>query len=78
MATTGSPGSQTILDAALDIFRMRQYFDVVVRARDMAAALRKDTTFLRTVRRGLLPLPSDRRPVAEHSSGRCPALRPRR
>ena len=76
MATTGSPGSQTILDAALDIFRMRQYFDVVVRARDMAAALRKDTTFLRTVRRGLLPLPSDRRPAAEHIFGPLPGTAP--
>jgi len=63
MATTGSPPSHSILDAALDIFRMRQYFDVIVRARDVAAALRKDATFLHTVRRGLLPLPSDRRPA---------------
>ena len=47
------------LDAALDIFRMRQYFDVIVGARDVAAAIRKDVRFLDTVRRGLVSLPSD-------------------
>ncbi|HET9081893.1 MAG TPA: patatin-like phospholipase family protein [Trebonia sp.] len=76
MATTGSPDSQTILDAALDVFRMRQYFDVVVRARDTVAALRKDATFLRTVRRGLLPLPSDRRRAAGHVFGPLPGAAP--
>jgi hypothetical protein len=76
MSTTGSPGSQTILDSALDIFRMRQHFDVVVRAHDMVAALRKDATFLHTVRRGLLPLPSDRRPAADHVFGPLPGTTP--
>ena len=50
------------LDVALDVFRMRQYFDVVVRARDVAAAATRDLRFVSTVRRGLLPLPFDRRP----------------
>jgi len=63
MATTDGRGSHSALDAALDIFRMRQYFDVVVRARDVATGIRKDATFLDTVRRGFLPLPFDRRPV---------------
>ncbi len=63
MAITDSSRSQSALDAALDIFRMRQYFDVVVRARDVANAVRKDAAFLDTVRRGLLPLPFDRRPA---------------
>ncbi len=58
----GQPG-RSALDAALDVFRMRQYFDVIVRARDVAAAIRKDATFLDTVRRGFLPLPFDRRPA---------------
>ncbi len=58
----GQPG-RSALDAALDVFRMRQYFDVIVRARDVAAAIRKDATFLDTVRRGFLPLPLDRRPA---------------
>ena len=42
---------------------MRQYFDVVVRARDVASAVRKDAGFLDTVRRGFLPLPVDRHPA---------------
>jgi len=62
MATTDGRRSQSALDAALDIFRMRQYFNVIVRARDVATAIRKDATFLDTVRRGMLPLPFDRRP----------------
>jgi len=33
MATTGSRPSHSALDAALDIFRVRQYFNVIVRAR---------------------------------------------
>ena len=62
MATTDAERSQTALDAGLDIFRVRQYFDVVVRARDVATAMGKDWTFLGAVRRGMLPLPFDRRP----------------
>lgn len=51
-----------MLDAPLDIFRLRQYFDVLVRARDVADGVRADAAFLRRVRRGLLPLPLDRHP----------------
>ena len=74
MATTESQRSDSALDhsaldAALDVFRMRQYFDVIVRARDMATAIRKDATFLDTVRRGFLPLPFDRRPAPGHVFG---------
>ena len=58
----GQPG-RSALDAALDIFRMRQYFNVVVRARDVVTAVRRDGAFLGTVRRGLRPLPFDRRPA---------------
>lgn len=50
------------LDVALDVFRMRQFFNVVVRARDVASAATRDARFVSTVRRGLLPLPFDRRP----------------
>jgi NTE family protein len=63
MVTTTDQPSHSALDAALDIFRVRQYFNVVVRARDVATAVRKDATFLQTVRRGMLPLPYDRRPA---------------
>ena len=48
---------------------MRQYFDVCVRARDVATAIRKDATFLDTVRRGFLPLPFDRQPAPAHVFG---------
>lgn len=49
------------LDLALDVFRMRQYFDVVARTRDVASGVLRDVRFVDTVRRGLVPLPSDRR-----------------
>jgi NTE family protein len=49
------------LDLALDIFRMRQYFNSPVRARDVVAAVAEDVGFLGSVRRGLVPLPFDRR-----------------
>jgi hypothetical protein len=68
----GQPG-HSALDAALDIFRVRQYFDVVVRARDVVMAIRRDGAFLGTVRRGLRPLPFDRQPAPGPYSGRCAA-----
>jgi NTE family protein len=64
MASTDRQRGHSALDAALDIFRVRQYFNVIVRARDAITAVRADTAFLDTVRRGLLPLPSDRQPAA--------------
>ena len=63
MATIGGRRSFSVLDAALDIFRVRQYFNVAVRARDVAAATGKDARFLHTVRRAMLPLPFDRWPA---------------
>ena len=69
MVTVGGQPGHSALDAALDVFRMRQYFDVIVRARDVAAAIRKDAMFLDTVRRGFLPLPFDRRPAPGHVFG---------
>ena len=61
MTTSDRARDRSPLDVALDVFRMRQYFDVVVRARDVASAATRDLRFVRTVRRGLLPLPFDRR-----------------
>jgi hypothetical protein len=77
MAATGGRRGHSALDAALDIFRVRQYFNVIVRARDVLTAAREDTAFLDTVRRGLLPLPSDASPQRSPSSGRRAGL-PRR
>ncbi len=77
MVSTDSQRVNTGLDAALDIFRIRQYFDVLVRARDVGTALRKDASFLDAVRRGILPLPFDRRPapgqIFEPLQGAVPA-----
>ena len=64
MTSTDRQRGHSALDSALDIFRVRQYFNVIVRARDAITAVRADTVFLDTVRRGLLPLPSDRQPAA--------------
>ncbi len=63
VATTGSR-YRGALGAALDIFRVRQYFNVVVGARDVARAVRADARFLDTVRRGIVPLPPGRQPAA--------------
>ena len=77
MATTDSQHRPSALDAALDVFRMRQYFNVIVGARDVARAVRSDARFLRTVRRGFVPLPLDRWPapgrVFEPMDGPAPA-----
>jgi NTE family protein len=75
-ATTASGPSRSALDAVLDIFRVRQYFNVVVGAREVAAAIRKDATFLATVRRGMLPLPFDPRPAPGQVFGPLPGAAP--
>jgi NTE family protein len=51
-----------MLGPVLDVFRLRQYFDVVVRARDVFDGLRDDAGFLDDARRALVPLPVDRWP----------------
>ena len=55
--------NRSALDAVLDIHRIRQYFNVLVRGRDVATAIRKDAGFLDVIRRGVLPLPFDRQPA---------------
>ncbi|HXZ69281.1 MAG TPA: hypothetical protein VEH31_00235, partial [Streptosporangiaceae bacterium] len=76
MVTTGDTRSHGALDAALDIFRVRQYFNVAVRARDVAAATGKDARFLHTVRRAMLPLPFDRWPAPGQVFGPLPGAAP--
>jgi NTE family protein len=51
-----------MLGPLLDVFRLRQYFDVIVRGRDLVAGLRDDAGFLDDMRRALVPLPVDRWP----------------
>jgi NTE family protein len=50
-----------MLDQHLDIQRLRQSFALAVRSRQLWEASRRDVGFLTAVRRGLLPLPTDRR-----------------
>lgn len=56
-----------MLGTVLDIFRLRQYFNVATVTRQLAEGIREDATFVDLVRRAMLPLPFDRvRPVDPH------------
>ncbi len=48
-----------MLGPVLDVFRLRQYFDVIVRARDLIEGVRDDAGFLDDVRRAVVALPID-------------------
>jgi NTE family protein len=50
-----------VLSSALDIFRVKQYFDAVTVARGLAAGTLEDAGFVAAVRRALLPLPFEDR-----------------
>ncbi len=63
MITTSDGLTRSALDAVLDIHRVRQYFNVILRARSAATAVRKDIGFLDALRRGVMPLPFERQPV---------------
>jgi NTE family protein len=52
------------LGDAVDIFRVREYFEAITKVRDIARRVREDAAFLNTVRRALLKLPTDARPSA--------------
>jgi NTE family protein len=63
-ATSRGPAGesrQTVLGGVLDVFRLRQYFNVVTRAREFAAGAVDDAGFLADARRALLPLPFEGR-----------------
>jgi NTE family protein len=51
--------AEEVLGSVLDVFRLRQYFDVVVRLRDVIEGVRDDASFLDDSRRALVPLPFD-------------------
>ena len=58
----GQPRDQNgiqMLGPILDVFRMRQYFDVIVRTRELLEGVRDDAGFLNDIRRALIPLPID-------------------
>jgi NTE family protein len=48
------------LSAALDIFRVRQYFNVITRLRELGEGVREDAGLLDDARRALVTLPFDR------------------
>jgi NTE family protein len=53
-----------VLSGVLDVFRLRQYFDVITAARSWIDGIRDDTGLLDDVRRAALKLPGERpRPV---------------
>lgn len=49
-----------MLDAVLDVFRLRQYFNVITRTREVAAGLGEDAGFLTDAGKVVLRLPSRR------------------
>ena len=59
---------EAMLSAALDVFRLRQYFNVITRTREFVEGVREDAGFLNDARRAVVTLPFDRR--------REPDLRP--
>jgi NTE family protein len=52
-----------MLDGVIDIQRLRQYFNLAVRARQTWESAHRDAGFVTSVRRGLFPLPFDDRPT---------------
>lgn len=66
----------TALDAATDIFRVKQYFGVALELQDWARAVRADAGFVDVVRRALLPLPGSGPPHAPEGAA-LPPFRPR-
>ena len=58
-----------MLSALVDVFRLRQYFDVATRVRELGGDLADDVGFLDVARRAVLPLPFDRRPEERHPFG---------
>ena len=65
---------EVMLDATLDVFRMRQYFNVLTVAREVAQGVRADAGFLRDVAGALLPVPL--RPPVPARSHPFPPSRP--
>src|SRR5271166_1243714 len=56
-----------MLDSVLDVFRLRQYFNVITRSRELVEGVRADAGLLTDARRALVTLPGERRPaVSRH------------
>jgi NTE family protein len=73
-----------MLSPLLDVFRLRQYFDVVTRARQWVDGIKEDAGLLDELRRAVAPLPMEssaaetRRPFPEPEPYALPWLRGRR
>ena len=50
--------SQWMLGPVLDVFRLRQYFNVITRTREWVAGLRDDAGFLTDAARAVVRVPS--------------------
>ncbi|MGC9960613.1 MAG: patatin-like phospholipase family protein [Acidimicrobiales bacterium] len=50
-----------MLSNVLDVFRLRQYFNVITRTRELVDGVRDDAGFLHDTRRAIAPLPFERR-----------------
>src|ERR1035438_5533937 len=46
-----------MLDTVIDVFRVRQYFNVITRARDFVEGVREDAGLINDARRALITLP---------------------
>ncbi len=54
-----------MLNTTLDVFRLRQYFNVITRTREVVEGVRDDAGLLRDARRALVTLPFERRQSAD-------------
>ncbi|HXZ62175.1 MAG TPA: patatin-like phospholipase family protein [Acidimicrobiales bacterium] len=66
VSTTQRWVTRGMLSTVLDVFRLRQYFNVVTVARQWAEGVREDAGLLGDVRRAAFTLPGERRRVVEH------------
>jgi NTE family protein len=72
----GGAHGPSMLGNVLDVFRMRQYFNIATRAGQWATGLRDDAGFLGDARRALVRLPTDRRTVDRHPFPRFDSFSP--
>jgi len=76
--TASRPAGASPLDKALDVFRVRQYFDMLARSRDLLTGVGQDLSFVDDVRRAMLPATTRRRQpmgspfLEQHADGVAP------
>lgn len=70
MTTPNRRSGPSPLDSALDVFRVRQYFNALVRGRDLLDGVRRDIGFVGNVARAVLPgMPPRRNPAGSPFPG---------